>query len=199
MKKTITVAFLTVVISVTLAYGNSTNWFQSAKFTGNLMPDTTTRISPISLDIGNLESGSGFNVSGSGTITVGQTNGVNLSNVLMTPHLYIPDSQRNYWLERFIDLSVNFTLDNTTYTMPIIEDKKLMIGQEGSTILGWKDYLQESFDRSQDGSQYCYYQLWNVTHLDQGIHDFQFSLYGLSNLANQPLPMEVDFSQELTL
>jgi hypothetical protein len=199
MKKTI-IGFLIVVSLVTLIYGRSTNWFQSATFTGNLMPDTTTRVYPISLNIGNLESGSNFNVTGSSTIVVGQSNGINLSNVLITPNLFIPtDTRPDYWLSRFIDLYLNFTLDNTTYTMPIIESSKLMVGYEGSTMLGWDDVLHSSFGRTEPDAEYCYYALWNVTHLDQGIHTTQFDLYGLSNLANQPLPIEVDFSLELTL
>src|SRR5271157_274952 len=199
MRKLSVVLILTPIVLISLAYAGSMNWFNAATFKGTLMPDQSTKVTEISLDLGNLESAQSFNVSGNGTITVGQSNGIELSNVLMTPHLYIPDDQRNYWLDRFIDLSVNFTVDNTTYTLPIISSKKLMVGQEGSTILGWEDYLHDSFDRTRGGSDYCYYQLWNVTHLDQGIHTTQFDLYGLSNLANQPLPIEVDFSLELTL
>jgi hypothetical protein len=200
MKKTIIVVLLVVALVTSVyTYGSSTNWFNSARFTGNLIPDTSNRVSSISLDLGNLVSASTFNVSGSGTIVIGTSTGLNLSNILMTPHLYLPSEQRNYWLSRFLDLSVNFTLDNVTFTMPIISSKKLMVGQEGSTILGWLDYNHDTIDRSIDGSQYCYYQLWKTVHLDQGIHDISFDLYGMTNLVNSPIGIELDFVLELTL
>lgn len=201
MKKVI-IAFLLAVALVTsvYVYGSSTNWFQSARFTGNLMPDSTTKISPISLNLGNLESGSEFNVSGSGTIVVGQSNGVNLSNVLITPNLFEPTAtQGDYWLSRFIDLNLNFSLDSTTYTIPIIQSGRMFYLVDGAMRYWWEDVLHNSNGRTEPDAEYCHYALWNVTHLDQGIHTTQFDLYGLSNLANQPLPIEVDFSLELTL
>jgi hypothetical protein len=202
MKRALTIIFLLAITCFNvLAYSESSNWFNSASITGNIVFDQKTGVVEAKLDLGDLEPATEFSAIGNGTLVIGQTNGLNLTRFLMTPHLYYPEPviQREYWLSRFIDLTMNFTIDSNTFSMPIIVNSKLMAGNEGSTKLGWIDAIYETRDRSLEGANFVFYELWNVYHLDKGVHSIKFDIFGVTNLVTKTLPIQISFVLELSL
>lgn len=198
MKKIILEVIVILSISLILASAQPQNWFSLTDIRGNITI-TSTGISKIDLDLGDLESTQPFSVSSNGSIIIGSSKGLNITKILLSPHLYLPSTQQSYWLERFTDLYANLTIENNTTTMKIIENSVLQIGQIGNTILGWRDVLLDSNGRIDDRANYCFYQLWNTYHLAQGIHGFNFTIFGETNLVTSTIPIEIHFELELAV
>lgn len=202
MKRIILEAIALLSISLVLVSANPSNWFSAVDIQGNIVP-TSTGVSKISLDLGDLVSTEDFYVSSNGDIIVTQNQGINITNILLTPNLYIPDGQQAYWLDRFTDLAVNFTVEDSSYIMPVILNNKIAIGQigggGGATFSYWRDVLLDSFGRVDDRSKYCFYQLWDILHLDRGVHSYSFGLYGRPNIVSSTIPVQIEFELELSV
>lgn len=196
MKREMFILTLLAILCFNILAYSQGNWFNAGNVIGNIVYSDKTGIVEATLDLGELESASSFSVQGNGSITVSQEKGLNLTRFLMTPHLYYPEpkTQKDYWLDRFVDLTVNFSIDSDLLCMPIITDSVLMTG-----TLGWLDAIHETSDRSLEGANYCYYDLWSVYHLTQGVHTVTFTLYGYANLVTRTLPVEISFILELSL
>jgi hypothetical protein len=113
-KKVIAIGLVLVVPLMTLGSAVPTNVYQAIDVTGTITRSSTSVLDG-SMSLGNLSSGEAFNVtSSSGSITVAEASGLNVSEFLMAPW------DTPYYWQRFDVLNVKLTIDDVSWTVPIL-------------------------------------------------------------------------------
>ena len=136
MRKIVLIAVLVVIGAiVTLVFALPTNWFQVAEVSGVIVQTQTGTVKAI-INLGTISSGSGFSASGSGTITVAEAGGLNLTMFMAS----YPGAFDN---TKFYDLDINVTIDLTERSIPFVKNGGGVADWhetvEGSAYLSWVD------------------------------------------------------------
>jgi len=156
------------------------NWFEAADVTGTIVQSETGIIKAI-INLGSLQSASDFSVTENGTIVVAEAEGLNITKfIITTPAGGQIDS---YLPERFSFLTINLTIYNDVWSVPIVTDGQYQYGNWGS-ITGQLGYY--------------YYTGWTEYYLPQGNHPIMFNVYGRTQIVSANLTVSITFLLELS-
>jgi len=188
-KKALLVALLLVpLVSVTVAYAQQANWFNTVKFTGTIQKGETTVIDA-DVDLGTLASASYFEATGHASIQVVEDSGAKITSFMLkvpyNPEVYYSD----YLEGRFWQLYVNVTVEgHETITIPIVVDGTFASGQWSSVGI-----------YENNGYWYLAYTGWSTVDLPKGATTITITLFGTTNVVSGDTSVYVGFAIELSL
>jgi hypothetical protein len=173
--------------SVTLAVvAIRPTWFEAAEVTGVVVETGTGTVKAI-INLGDLASAAPFSASGEGTITIEESGGLNIEKFIMGYPFYTLEEEyvyERYLTNRFHELSIDLTVEDTTVSMPIVIDGEIY-------------YWYYEYEDWETQWTYRSYPDWTPITLSQGTHTVTFTIYGTTALTTQNLNVNMTFYFEL--
>ena len=178
--KLIVILFLASIMVITvIGLSIQLNWYQVANQTGTI-PESGVTITKANLDLGNLNSGSIFEVTDTLTISIpaNERGGLNITKAFL-----IFPVEDNYLQDRFATLIYNYTISGMQYQFKIRESG---ISSGGFPYNGF------------EGSYRWYGRSVANVFLATGTHNILLTSYGLTTSPNTTLTIDLGFGFELT-
>lgn len=185
-KKSFLFISLALMTTVLLVVAIPINWFEAAEVTG-VVVQTESGIVKAIVDLGVLSSATGFSASGNASLTIAEAEGLKIAEFVMGFPYYTPEDgyvYESYLTMRFYSLSVDLTIGENVWSIPIVVDGSYPWDQ---WYYGWDEYPWS----------YRSYAYWTEHTLPQGNYTATFTIYGKTGLLRENRAVNMMFYFEL--